>query len=301
MMHKERSIYYKALIYLLYFIVANKAYAKISNSPHDVRAWFNYSSDIVKNGICSFCHIPHCGCGERLFPEGNDTTNTYGKIAGICWKCHGNNLYLGREEPVVYNEIFKTLDRNYSSVSGDMYSHPVRGTGSESEPDISQNVYIPAKLEWPWTEGWDSGKIKKDIECTTCHNVHDWNSSWDTAGGKRKFLRAPIYYESGGVGYNFCTNCHFNRESDTTKNNIEHSAGLNAKFSNCTTGAIMKNTSGMIRPLLDSTSLDEAGVDRGGRAIWDSETATGIFLGSRLYKNDIIICQTCHMPHGAKK
>ncbi|MEW6089087.1 MAG: ankyrin repeat domain-containing protein [bacterium] len=283
----KRTVHSLFLVYLIFSFKTNSGYAGFDNSPHNIMAWFNYSRGGFPNkkAKCEICH----GYNEfiHFFKYRDDTSNTYGRIAILCWKCHGNNLFLGRTEPVVYNEIFKPLDKNYKPSAGDMDSHPSRGTGSGSDIKILKNTYIPYILEWPYTGGWNDGKNTEDIECTTCHNVHDWNSRWDTRDGKRKFLREAVYYESGGMAFNFCANCHFIRDNETGNKHL--------------TEIKMKISADMIKPFYSAEGLDEKGVDRGGRAVWDSASPpAGEFLGPRLY-NNVIICQTCHTPHGAAR
>jgi len=299
--------------------------AGIKDSPHDIVSWFGRTADMKTTaGICAYCHIPHSAKGDRLFPEQTKTyQDTYGKVAGLCWKCHGQNTYLGAgvagNGATLANEIFLTLNGTGRS-DATQDSHPVFTTNGTQQPHTLQNTTLDSvnAMQWPWASvNFDGAKGDStntpNIECSTCHNPHDWNPiAFDTNAtfgtAKRKFLRAPIYDTSAPVGYrNFCSYCHQNREDDQSSNTTgTHPVSrgdvdtATATFSEWTSGALVKDAVYMIKGLSDSARVGTAG-NKLGFAVWDT-TATGslgaVFIGARLYGDDHIICQSCHVPHG---
>lgn len=309
----------------------NEVFAGIVNSPHDIILWLN-SNTLEKAGVCAYCHVPHSAKGERLFPDQTAPEKAeFGAVAALCAKCHRNVDYLGLPAAVVNSQIFLTLNpatRGSTVSDSTMDSHPTKGTDT-TQPKTLQNTNLAnaRAMDWPWTATWSSydgiapkATTVKDIECSTCHNPHNWNgNAYDTSScgpAQRKFLRAPVYNKYGPVGQkNFCSICHPGRESDSSSNSLgTHpvSAGpagsaLYASFSewkDVYSSALYKDVTRMLKPFRDSASVSTGGATREGKAIWDSAVVQG-YLGGRLYDAgdgkgpDKIICQSCHAPHGA--
>ncbi|MDD5774081.1 MAG: cytochrome c3 family protein [bacterium] len=302
------------LIVGLGLLKASGVSAAITGSPHDLVSWLNITSK-DKAGICAYCHVPHSSKGDRLFPLANEEEKLkYGVVGSLCSKCHVGSGYLNYPNMDVNNEIFATLDPLVTPLKNThMDSHPVFGTRSSHQSATLQNTNLDSAIsnDWPWTSSWAAGaKPDKDIECSSCHNPHDWNPiafGSDAVYGlaKRKFLRAPVYNENGPANNkNFCSYCHINREADTSSNNIGGYGTHPVSSGRADTASFTGNPGAvrdevyMFRNFYGSTNLVSG--NRAGRAIWDSGWAIGttaVFLGARTYGNDLI-CQSCHMPHG---
>jgi len=300
---------------------ASEVSAAITKSPHDIVGYYGYTKTLA--GICAYCHVPHSAKGDRLFPKLTaDEQGTYGSVAGLCAKCHQDNSYIGPALNV-NDEIFRSL----TAVGDDsmMDSHPVKGTGQATQPYTLQNTSLDSVVifGWPWASN-DYDLSNKgsapDIECSTCHNPHDWNPNvFDTSAAygpaKRKFLRAPIYNKDGDAGRkNFCSFCHQNRE-DASSNSPTGTHPVadgpvgggadSATFQEwrATKPEALKkdifnpdSDTGYLIRIFSSISVSDTTEE--GRAIWDSSDV-GAFLGARVYNDDQVICQSCHMPHGA--
>lgn len=322
----------KLLVSLLLFVgmgllKVSGVNAGIKDSPHDLISWTNNATTIgvkTKAGICAYCHIPHSAKGDRLFPEQTSSeVDSYGKVAGLCYKCHGNNTYIGgftNNAAYLNNEIFASLDNVKSDSTMD--SHPIKGTGFNRQPNTLQNTSLDtvfnAPYEWPWSTTTFDAKVAgvAEIECSTCHNPHDWNAnaygSSSVGLAKRKFLRAPIYDPNGPVGLkNFCSYCHQNRENSMSSNTTgTHPVSAGGQYSGdsatfqewraANSGALAIDQTYMIKGLSDSARLSNPAVDKSGWAVWDSTNIAG-FIGARVFNPNgaaEVLCQSCHMPHG---
>lgn len=313
-MDVARKIFYSVCVCVsVFLLVGSRVCAGIFKSPHDIVSWFK--TDKVKAGICAYCHVPHSAKGDRLFPEQSSTeVAKYGPVAGLCAKCHVNNYtQLGGLSMVVDNEIFATLDKVKHDSTMD--SHPTKGTNTSTQSNALQDTKLDTvfALEWPWLAGWGAYGATKpaglgDIECSTCHNPHQWNGDAYGSTAQRKFLRAPVYDPDGPTGRkNFCSWCHKNRE-DSKRGPSSGNSGTHpvadgttdgARFANCATGSCYKDTDYMIMSFADADAISDSPDSRQGLAVFDLLESPGRFIGARLYSDgETIICQSCHMPHG---
>lgn len=306
------------LLFMVLVMKAGLVLAGIKNSPHDVILWYDKQNATGVAGTCAYCHVPHSSKGDRLFPEqtsADTAVNIYGTVGAICAKCHRADYASLSPKVKMYDEIFLTLGQTKSNSTMD--SHPTVKTKKAEQTKTLQNTSLDSAIEatspWPWIDdNWkkaNGGKGDDSIECTSCHNPHNWNTVAYGSTAQRKFLRAPIYDSAATNGMNnFCVYCHKGRQSSGRSNasgtHPVSSGEAGVKLDPSAKVGLYKDDNkdtgyGLFRSFCDSATLVTG--NRDGKGIWDKglvSPATSAFLGARLAPGDQIICQSCHMPHG---
>jgi len=293
------------------------SFAGISTSPHDVVSWTGSAAHgaRINTGVCSYCHIPHSAKGDRLFPTNaaSDTAGInkdwIGVVAYLCAQCHSSldNDFNFAHIDASNEKIFRALrspDRATND-SATYDTHPTRYTNLYATvnalgipEDTDTTVYSD---KWPYMRDWKART--KDIECTSCHNPHDWNQT-----NRRNYLRVS-FFDSGAVEgdstaatRNVCSFCHTGRDASGVglSNPGTHPVGnivadsttwqTNGSYTGIwfDTLGLETTTSRFFRKYLDTTG---AGTNKSGRAVGDR----GAHLGPR----GEFTCQSCHIPHGA--
>ncbi|MEW6087405.1 MAG: hypothetical protein AB1498_03810 [bacterium] len=311
-----------ALTLLLIACLYNISFAGISRSPHDVVFWHNTNQlgSRVNTGVCSFCHIPHSAKGDRLFPiskvvetTGVSNKEKVGTVAFLCAQCHTSidtdftAAHLDPSNEIIFRALYKP-DRAADTTAYD--THPTLYTSAYLADTAGLGIAdststTAASIKWPYYEDWLKGK--RNIECTTCHNAHEWNQ-----GSRRNYLRAA-YFDSSASDYgttydsdfrNICSFCHTGRDKSGrgTSNEGSHPVGNIVADPNS-----FAMNSAYVGIWLDTLNCDPdstgtrffkkykdttgASGSKAGRAVGDR--------GAHLGPSGEFICMSCHMPHGA--
>jgi len=320
-----------ALMLLLGIGFCHVSFAGISDTPHDVVKWYGYDTFEVagaKTGLCSYCHIPHSSKGDRLFPMNVDSASLglnkggLGEVAFLCAQCHSNALdadftsaHLDDNDEVLFKPLMKptrTADTTVYDTHPTIYTANYLTVSTLGIAD-STTTQVTSQT-WPYYSDWAAAR--RDIECTSCHNPHDWNqetrrnylrsSWWDTAAN----VNAPT-----GETTNVCSFCHTGRDTEGvgTANQGSHPVnntvgvwqgpagnetaivmradyagiwlqGTNGGFG----GGTSHQTSAFFATLNDTTGATSS---KEGRAVGDR--------GAHLGPKGEFTCMSCHMPHGA--
>jgi predicted CXXCH cytochrome family protein len=147
------------------------AMAAITGTAHEISG--------VAGGACAACHIPHASGGDRLWVE-NPVSGTapteYGSkaVSPLCGYCHYSNM--GGNTGAAWSS---------SNVYGPQSHGHANLMNGDSEPYGHEASGLPYMAD----------AADGDIECTTCHNVHD--------DSERPFLRLDVNV--------LCGACHGSR------------------------------------------------------------------------------------------
>lgn len=205
-MVKQQSLKLSSLLFVNIFITSF-SFAGVENTHHDI-AHVTGNQD---KSICAFCHIPHSARSDRgLFSMEGKSGDKLGRIGAFCYACHDgtvtpNALVVAPDGTLGLEALTMSHGYNNSalkSVSG----------GLEGNDNIQRSGLLTAdKL---------TGEIPGQIECTTCHDVH--NNTYPP------FLRAPI--ESLCIkchsGSNFTGKGRWTTVEDEGSQNCAHSIGM---------------------------------------------------------------------------
>lgn len=152
----------------------------------------------VQGGACAYCHNNTAAAASRGFKSSNVITGSgwYNRpIAQLCYNCHMG--YLGG------NNVLAAV---YDNGSATPATHGFDATASGKALDVVGNLDAGvAASGLPYTTG-------TDIDCTSCHNVHESNN-------------APFNMKSGAgttpAGlqmHEMCVTCHKGRDANTSAN-----------------------------------------------------------------------------------
>ncbi|MEW6087412.1 MAG: hypothetical protein AB1498_03845 [bacterium] len=309
-----------ALVLILVAGFYSVSFAGISTTPHDVVSWHNTNQlgTRVNTGVCSYCHIPHSAKGDRLFPiaVASETAGVgkskLGIVAFLCAQCHSsidNDFNAAHLDPA--NEmIFRALPKPNRAADTTTYdTHPTIYTSAyinDTTLGIADSTSTTAiSVKWPYYDDWLQGK--RDIECSSCHNPHDWNQ-----GNRRNYLRVA-YFDSSASEYsstynsnfrNVCSFCHTGRDKSGVGTSNEGSHPVGNVVADPNSFAMGSGYEGIWLDSLncdpDTTGTrffkkykDTTGVSgsKAGKAVGDR--------GAHLGPAGEFTCMSCHMPHAA--
>lgn len=314
----------KSFILVLTLVMAaclySVSFAGISTSPHDVVSWTNASNYArINTGVCSYCHIPHSAKGDRLFPTNYATvgiTKTdIGTVAILCAQCHSSldNDFDYAHVDAADAMIFAAVRLGSTRTTNDAAtydSHPTKFSSAYLTdaalgiPEATDTTVFSSK--WPYMEDWKQGE--RDIECTSCHNPHDWNQTT-----RRNYLRVS-YFDSAALEAdstdnfrNVCSFCHTGRDASGV--GLLNTAGTHPVgniVANPATYAMASGYEGIWLDSLYADTTDTTGLFRFFQQYNDTATFTlsrsGLAVGDRgahLGPDGQFTCMSCHMPHGA--
>lgn len=257
---------------------ATGAMAGVQNTPHDmVNTW----TAGARQGICSYCHVPHSAQGARLWPSVPDAgiAASYGVVGSLCYSCHATGVVLGTSTA---NGVSNTV---FNSAAG-IYNHHLANPATASYPNTDTTAVNAASPVWPWTNS-----AVGPMECTSCHNVHTQTAASSVAGyaSARNFLRSPYYLGTADVPTEmFCDRCHANRTSPLSRNALgtHPVGGVVAPGDTARGGVHAGHVAGNITYPISAGNLVPLYEEEGGH------TTTGLAAGGT-------VCWTCHQPHGA--
>ncbi len=151
----------------------------VEKTDHDLRitgkALKNVRGEtVVTGGVCSVCHIPHNGTGPKLWAQ--PLSEKEQSPSSLCLSCHNKQGVAAA----------KTVGEN---------SHPV-GVSVDGSPELPL---------------YTMSEISQVMECSTCHNPHNWRPGEHYSGsneniegdGLSSFLR-----ESSVDEPKLCAKCH---------------------------------------------------------------------------------------------
>ncbi|WP_456386417.1 cytochrome c3 family protein [Desulfolithobacter sp.] len=268
--------------------------AMVAATDHDLRITAPKSQNLFKQtpgqaGVCSPCHVPHNGGDRYLWAR---TTAKPGPASALCLDCHRAKREAGK----------KTIGK---------FTHPV-------------NVEFTRKVDLPLPRGKNN---KRQIQCHTCHDPHQWRPGDPTIGPGRNeegntsssFLR-----KASGNSPSLCQTCH---EKELLVVNTDHDLHLTApKAKNiagrtviqdgiCSPCHVVHNGTGpglWARTLPKSPSRSDlcrschrtdgvAGTKTTGRnshpvtVQMQNKTSLPLYGKGKSSKN--MECETCHNPH----
>ena len=144
----------------------------------------NVSSD----GVCSACHLPHNGSGEKMWAK-KPARNATG-IMSMCINCHDKGKAAAK----------KTTGK---------YSHPVQ---------VSLDT-VGGKTDLPlYSKSGRRDDKKGLVDCATCHDPHQWDPSDPaTKSGIKANLdgdsRTSFLRMQGNDESNLCATCHLTQKN----------------------------------------------------------------------------------------
>jgi len=170
-------------------VECHKAEGSIVATEHDMRV-LNRSyrnalgEDVLKDGVCSACHVPHRAKGKFLwaFDTKKLDRNT---VSNYCLNCHSKDG-IGKKKVVKF------------------YRHPSRDI-------VVRSAYRPGRMgKWP-TFSKDGKKVKfgGDITCATCHDPHSWYSGSKRGPGRNvEGTVTNSFLRNRTVAGSICVDCH---------------------------------------------------------------------------------------------
>ena len=200
------------------FMVAASAQAGVVNSRHDVTSTLagnTYGGTLgalAEFGTCSACHIPHGAGADKLFPSA--ATGALGGYYGpLCGSCHDSNAFAGGSNNIWING--SVLDTNAHGLNITDFNT----MGSDGDLTSTNLKYLAGE------------HTADNIECLSCHDVHNQNSH-------RPFLLMTLE--------TLCQECHTNRVNSGL-NDTGYSNSLSTHPSGAIFTGDMGSTTGVIR------------------------------------------------------
>ncbi|HYN74473.1 MAG TPA: cytochrome c3 family protein, partial [Candidatus Methanoperedens sp.] len=252
-------------------IAACPAMAAVDGSPHDM---ISYDTNLPKKqGVCSFCHIPHRAGGAKLWQGAPD--NSAGgwsatETGSLCYSCHNGVTYPNAQEYLPFAGA--SHGRTVASLNG-------TGEGLNGAP----------------TEG--DGNLK----CTSCHDVHNnatkpflrWGTDLNSFCNKCHTGRYNGY--GATIPVVGAANTNGNHPTDTLITDIL-GGGSAMQAAGIITGAADPANNALGAVLVAAADVTAAS----GTKLM----ATGWNLGAHIGDNTTTLtsgkmtCATCHMTHG---
>jgi hypothetical protein len=181
------------IVPLMLMLAVSISYAAFDNSHHDMRSYATETEG------CFHCH------GRSDTNALGAQPDNFGNVGGLCLaRCHiGGGGILGDINQVVPDTAPSVDTADYTtSTAGDytavyFSSSHNRTPGNLKDGTGAAVTWPPSGVNWPYLA---SGT---DIECTSCHSVHD--------NANAPFLWDPLYAASAQTG--FCDRCHQGRST----------------------------------------------------------------------------------------
>ena len=218
---------------LVFGVFASARADTILNSKHDLSVGGpGPVKAVAETEVCSFCHTPHRGIGERplwshalsgatYIPYASSTTKAaIGQPTGaskLCLSCHDGTVALGmvnnRVTPIEMQSGVTTLPPGRSQLGTDLSDdHPISFTFDSALASANGKLNDPSTL---------TGDARLDhnnqLQCTSCHDSH--NNQYG------KFLVQNNYASA------LCLQCHKNdfwqASSHSTSTKTWNNSGLN--------------------------------------------------------------------------
>lgn len=202
-----------------YFDNNTYTYGDFNDSPHDFDSGLAYpTGNTLLGGImkesCQVCHIPHAAA-TTVALWGHNTTNqsftpyssyslnaTVGQPKGVslaCLSCHDGVT------AILSGGVNKTIGIASEAYVGINLTgvHPVSFTYGDTLVNADGELASPASNGYVASIFPLFGSGKDQLECGTCHDVHN-SENTNTAGGPAQHLLRSKY---GGTEA-FCEKCH---------------------------------------------------------------------------------------------
>ncbi len=190
-MRQEKSaLVIGSCIAFTFCLFGQAARASFDNSHHDMRRY---------NGAVDGC-IP---CHSTDTYDYSEISQYAGKVGAFCLaRCHSGSGIIPPSDGLIPETGAVVDDRDYSARSAHDYSVVFFTRSHGRHPadlktgDGSAVPWPPAGVAWPYVAA------NVDLECTSCHDVHD--------NRYPPFLRAPLA-SSPGQHDGLCERCHADR------------------------------------------------------------------------------------------
>jgi len=239
----------------------------IEGTQHDLRLTLPDEKNIKnqslsESGPCGACHLPHSSAGTKLWARGLDQGNP---ASQRCMTCHDKN------------PDDKIKDTG-------LHSHPVH-VDINSKNGKKLNVPITTN-KLPFFSAQGKAQESGLIECSTCHNVHQWDSRSPANKGRKdeegnasnSFLRF-----SNGQSSALCLECHQDKKQLL---HYDHNLALTAPEEN---NINQQNTS-----VSGPCGACHIPHNAAGKNLWAKTISTGEDLLTHY-------CLECHNKNGAAK
>jgi len=182
------------LVLLLLAALAASGHAGIANSHHDIRKY------LQEEDACLVCHGRESAVNYGLLAE------DLGRVGGLClFTCHSGKGLLPETDTLVPTPGPSVDLETYAAAARPDYTVVYFTRGHGRRPG---NLKGPSgePVPWPPPEApWPGVAAGKDLECTSCHDVH--------SNTYAPFLRAPL-----GAGFprldGLCDRCHPERATN---------------------------------------------------------------------------------------
>lgn len=306
-MRKSKVLLFVPLMLLL---IAGIAHAAFDNSHHDMATYMT-----TKTSACAICH-------GRLDQNTTAASSNFGNVGALCLiRCHSGTGLIGQPQAdVVPTPGYSVNPTNYTAATpagnySVVYFGGAYGHGSLKAENFSNKgaASLANAQTWPYV----AGTTPTNIECTSCHAVHDNQHA--------PFLWSALAPSSAGQFDGFCDKCHTEAvRSGVTPTTARASQGphpINFAVDNSATGAAGRTgnsrhprsiiiqgygTAQAIR-VFDVTTVDNNALKGlnsatghwtiGGKLTSGQNAATATWTGGA--STQILGCYTCHTVHAS--
>lgn len=299
MRHDKSPLAICSCIAFAVYLFGQTAYPAFDNSHHDMRRY---------NGSIDGC-IP---CHSKDTYDYSELSQSAGRVGAFCLaRCHSGAGMLPPSEGLI-PETGPIVDvRDYSTRNTPDYS-VVFFTRSHGRHPSNLKTDNGSIVPWPPpTIAWPYVADNVDLECTSCHDVHD--------NRYPPFLRAPLA-SSPGLNDGLCERCHAERAGNNLQDPPNGMHPVNFVLDNnasSTRGGLRKprririqkygnaNGTGTINvfdvPNPPPSSLNDVGTSwrAGGHLVTGAESAMAEWGGAEAGQK--MGCYTCHSAHRASE
>lgn len=171
-------------------------YGPLWNRHYTPGAFTNYSSSTFQGGAialgaqsyaCLSCHDGTVALDNLANIPGSGGVAGDPNLAGYTWANAGAKLTAGKLD--ADSDAFLGTDLSNDHPVGFSYD-----TSDAADPGVQAKASLPA-----WVKLYGAGS---NVECATCHDVHDYSGGGLGAGTFTMFLREDT------AGSNICLDCH---------------------------------------------------------------------------------------------
>ena len=239
----------------------------IVRTLHDARVSMPDETNLLgqpvsESGPCGVCHIPHKSAGYKLWARKRQPGNP---ASQLCLSCHSN----------APGSKIKGVGR---------YSHPVDVTAL---PKVQGKAApAPFKINLPVFSKSGIRQTTGSIQCSTCHNVHQWDPNYpNNKGGKNvvSYASNSFLRISGSHTSTLCVECHRDKRQILS---FDHNLVLTAPEARN-----IRGETPMISGPCGACHIPHNAADK---RLWARAVIHG--KGSALH-----YCTRCHGPNGAAK
>jgi len=184
----KKAVSFGVALFAVALFAAGPSWSAVVGSRHDVNASGNaYETTLGALsvfGTCSACHIPHGAGADRLFPSAPSGV-TGGFFGPLCASCHTSQGFSSGGADIWGNNSVYNADAHGLEIdTGGVF---LTGLGNDYSLGSTVLNYLDAAT---------NPKGLNQIECLSCHDVHNTNSN-------RPFLLVSLE--------TLCQECHTNR------------------------------------------------------------------------------------------